>query len=219
MPVSRLLAVLALLAAPCAAQVRLAPSAILPTVPVPVIAAPAVQTALSLATALTPAGLTPVLPAAVAAPSPVFSAVPAAAQTSYVVREGVDERGRKVLGVDALIGTEWAGHIDVLIQGPGLPAVLDGEFRRSFAADPAWTRTGPGLGLFVSPAFRGRGIGDALMARAAELAVREGARELVIYATESSRGFYVAHFAGKVLGEETFTGADESIYHRLSISL
>lgn len=200
--------------------VFLAPSAVPPTLSVPAIAAPAAQTALSLALALSPAGLTPVLPAPAAAPLPVLSPAAAAAlRPSYVVREGADDRGRKVLGVDAVVGTEWAGHIDILIQGPGLPAVLDGEFRRSFAVDPSWTRSGPGLGLYVSPAFRGRGIGDALMARAAELAVREGARELVIYATESSRDFYLGHFRGRLIEDEPFTGADESQYHRLSVPL
>jgi GNAT superfamily N-acetyltransferase len=207
----------------------------------PALPAPAALSPLSLsAPSLSPTPLSAGAPAPVAADPIPLSADPLVARGwirngpwLILLREGRDSHGRRVLCLDALDADApergTVGHADMLLQGPGAAAVLDGPL--SAPTDPS--RLPPGaagadlshwrehlwFGLAVTPAHRGRGLGDLLMSRAAALAASEGASELIVYATESSRGFYLSRFSGKVLADEPFTGADEAAYHRLVVSL
>ncbi len=58
-------------------------------------------------------------------------------------------------------------------------------------------------------------LGAVLLDLATALASREGADQLIIYATESSHGYYRARFGERVLSDEPFKGADEETYFRL----
>jgi 4-hydroxy-2-oxoheptanedioate aldolase len=149
-----------------------------------------------------------------------------------VLREGVNEHGQKIAALDALDAANPAGgtvgHVDLTFQGRGMPAVLDGPLEPKGAArvppgaegaDLSHRREHLWFGLGVAPSWRERGLGGVLMGLANGLAAREGAGEMIIYATESSRGFYLARFEGRVLADEPFTGADEGAYHRLVVKL
>jgi len=149
-----------------------------------------------------------------------------------LLREGVNQHGQKIATLDALDAAYPAGgtvgHVDLTFQGRGKPAVLDGPLEPKGAARlPAGVETGDlshrrehlWFGLGVTPAWRERGLGGVLMGLADGLAAREGAPELIIYATESSRNFYLARFERRVLGDEPFTGADEGEYHRIVVKL
>jgi 4-hydroxy-2-oxoheptanedioate aldolase len=149
-----------------------------------------------------------------------------------VLREGVNEHGQKIAALDALDAANPAGgtvgHVDLTFQGRGMPAVLDGPLEPKGAARVPTSAEGADLshrrehlwfGLGVVPSWRERGLGGVLMGLASSLASREGAGELIIYATESSRSFYRARFEGRVLADEPFTGADEGAYHRMVVNL
>lgn len=145
------------------------------------------------------------------------------------LREGRNAHGQRVLTLDALDAAAPSagtiGHIDWVLQGGGQPAVLDGPL--DVRSDPS--RLPPGaeeadlshwrqylwFGFAVTPAWQGRGLGVVLLDLATALAAREGADRLIIYATESSHGYYRARFGERVLDDETFKGADEETYYRV----
>lgn len=220
-----------------AAGLLAAPSA-LPVLPASslVLTAPALS-APSVTPLIVPAGApTPFTPAAKAEPDLELLVARGWIESGpwfIVLREGRNAHGQKIMTLDALDAsapqTGTVGHVDVTLQGAGSPAVLDGPLDPK--TDPA--RLPPGaenadlshwrphlwFGFAVTPDRQGQGLGVLLLELASALCVREGAPQLIIYATESSRGFYLARFVGRVLGDEPFTGADESVYHRLVVKL
>ncbi len=146
-----------------------------------------------------------------------------------VLREGRNAHGQRILTLDALDAAVPAagtvGHLDLVLQGTGQAAVLDGPL--DVVSDPS--RLPPGaegadlshwrqylwFGFAVTPAWQGRGLGVVLLDLATALSTREGADQLIIYATESSHGYYRARFRDRVLADEPFKGADDETYFRL----
>ena len=179
----------------------------------------------------------PVPPLGRPAAAPAFAALKARGWTeagpwTLVLRRGENEHGRAVLAVDAVetaapaLGS--AGHVDLKLQEPGRPAVLDGSLEHHLsppAALPPGTsladvkRGRMGFGLATASERRGRGLGTFLLELAEAFAVEAGAPSLVIYATRNSRPFYKRRFGGRVRGDEEFEGADESTYHRMTVEL
>lgn len=215
----------------------LAAPAISPSLPASSLAlsAPALS-APALTPVLTPAGA-PVPAAAAPDPRPALETLVArgwirSGSWLIALREGRNAHGQRILTLDALdAAAPSAGtiaHIDLVLQGTGQAAVLDGPL--DVAADPA--RLPPGaetadlshwrqylwFGFAVTPAWQGRGLGIVLLDLANALASREGASDLIIYATESSRSFYLARFKDRISSDEPFQGADESTYHRIVVS-
>lgn len=185
---------------------------------------------------------TPVVPVALGAPVPSAADVDVGLLVSrgwakagpwlLVLREGVDRFGRKEYALDALEadapGDGAVGHVDATLQQDG-SAVLDGPL--SPKADDA--RLPPGaekadlshwraemwFGFAVLRSHQGRGLGALLLGVSDRLASRAGAKSLIVYATESSRSFYLARYGAAVEDDEPFVGADEGRYHRLVVRL
>jgi GNAT superfamily N-acetyltransferase len=220
-----------------AAAGMLAAPAVTPNLPAPLASAMPALSAPSIVPLLLPAG----------APVPVAAAPDAGPDLAALIergwirsgpwlialREGRNAHGQKILTLDALDAAApergTVGHIDFVVQGNGQAAVLDGplDIKPDLArlppgaegADLSHWRQYLWFGFAVTPEWQGRGLGVVLIDLASALSIREGAPQLIIYATESSRSFYLARFEGRVLGDEPFTGADEGKYHRLVVAL
>lgn len=149
-----------------------------------------------------------------------------------VMRRGTDSFGRKVFVVDALDAADPAAgtvaHVDFAVHEEQEQAVFDGPMDE-------WTKAPPVLpdgvqagdlshwrehlwfGLSVHPSRRGQGLAGLLMDTASALARGAGAKDLVIYATDDSRGLYRKLYAGKIRDESTELRGDGEKSHRLLV--